>query len=120
MSKARSLSGARAREAAPLFSALGDATRLTLLASLCAHGPMTVTRLAAAFRVTRQALTKHLDVLEGAGFVESARRGRERLWRLAPGRLADVQGVLADLSRQWDDALGRLQAFVEPGDGLRP
>lgn len=101
------------RDAAPLFSALGDATRLGLLVSLCSSGPLTVTRLSSRFAVSRQAITKHLDVLAEAGLVRSSRQGRERLWAFEPKRLEDAHQVLARLSRQWDDALGRLKAFVE-------
>ncbi|WLT31173.1 helix-turn-helix transcriptional regulator [Geothrix sp. PMB-07] len=113
MSRAEALSPARLRDAAPLFAALGDATRLGLLVSLCSSGPLSVTRLSAKFEVSRQALTKHLDVLAEAGLVRSSREGRERIWELEPKRLDDAHAYLERLSRQWDDALDRLKAFVE-------
>jgi DNA-binding transcriptional ArsR family regulator len=113
MSRSEALSPARMKDAAPLFAALGDATRLGLLVTLCASGPLTVTRLSGKFAVSRQALTKHLDVLAEAGLVRSSRQGRERIWELEPKRLDDAHAYLERLSRQWDDALDRLRAFVE-------
>jgi DNA-binding transcriptional ArsR family regulator len=97
MSSGRSLPPTRIREAAPLFSALGDATRLGLLASLCANGPATVTLLAGTFQMTRQALTKHLAVLARAGLVKSERQGRERFWCASPRRLQAARELLARL-----------------------
>lgn len=113
MSRADAISPARLRDAAPLFAALGDATRLGVLVSLCSGGPLTVTRLSGKFDVSRQAITKHLDVLAEAGLVRSSRQGRERIWELEPKRLDDAHQYLERLSRHWDDALGRLKAFVE-------
>jgi DNA-binding transcriptional ArsR family regulator len=113
MSRAETISAARLRDAAPLFAALGDATRLGLLISLCASGPLSVTRLSSKFEVSRQAITKHLEVLSEAGLVRSSRQGRERIWTFEPRRLEDAHQVLERLSKQWDDALGRLKAFVE-------
>jgi DNA-binding transcriptional ArsR family regulator len=113
MSRADGISPARLRDAAPLFAALGDATRLGLLVSLCASGPHSVTRLGSRFAVSRQALTKHLEVLSEAGLVRSCRQGRERIWEFEPKRLEAAQQVLERLSHQWDDALDRLKAFVE-------
>lgn len=113
MSRAEPLSPARLKDAAPLFAALGDATRLGLLVSLCASGPLTVTRLSSQFDVSRQAITKHLEVLSGAGLVKSSRQGRERIWAFEPKRLEDAHQYLERLSREWDVALGRLKAFVE-------
>jgi len=103
-------------QAAPLFAALGDATRLALLVTLCASGPASVSRLSSRFPVSRQALAKHLDVLAQAGLVRSSRQGRERLWTLEPRRLEEAREALEGLSRQWDAALERLRAFVEDGD----
>lgn len=98
---------------APLFAALGDATRLALLVTLCAGGPLSIARLSEQFAISRQAVTKHLDVLAGAGLVRSHRQGRERIWEFEPKRLTAVHQYLERLSRQWDDALSRLKAFVE-------
>lgn len=113
MSRREALSPARLKDAAPLFAALGDATRLGLLVSLCSGGPLTVTRLSSQFEVSRQAITKHLEVLSEAGLVRSSRQGRERIWTFEPRRLEDAHQYLERLSREWDVALGRLKAFVE-------
>lgn len=99
--------------AAPIFSALGDETRLALVARLCQKGPQSITELTAGGAVTRQAVTKHLDVLAGAGLVHDVRRGRERIWDLDTERLADAVRFLDRISREWDEALGRLKMFVE-------
>jgi DNA-binding transcriptional ArsR family regulator len=113
MSQTDAIPSAPFKGAAPLFAALGDATRLGLLVSLCAGGPLTVTRLSGQFEVSRQAITKHLEVLSEAGLVTSLRRGRERIWTFEPKRLEEAREYLERLSRQWDVALGRLKTFVE-------
>jgi DNA-binding transcriptional ArsR family regulator len=99
-------------DAAPLFAALADPTRLGLVAQLSAEGPLPLARLVGGAGVTRQAVTKHLTALGDAGLVESS-RGRPRLWRLVPDRFDDVRRSLDRIAQQWDDALGRLKAFVE-------
>jgi DNA-binding transcriptional ArsR family regulator len=99
--------------AAPVFAALGDPTRLRLLARLGESGPQSIARLSTRSAVTRQAITKHLEVLARAGLVRGERRGRERIWELVPARLADARHYLDGISRQWDAALGRLADFVE-------
>jgi DNA-binding transcriptional ArsR family regulator len=101
------------RDAAPLFAALGDETRLSLLVRLCTSGPGSIARLSEKAQVSRQAITKHLTVLSEAGLVTSSRRGRESIWEFSPQRLADAHGYLDQISAQWDDALARLQEFVE-------
>jgi DNA-binding transcriptional ArsR family regulator len=101
------------RQAAPLFAALGDETRLSLVARLSSGGPGSITRLAEGSDVSRQAITKHLEVLSSAGLVRGRRRGRERIWELEPERLDDVHDYLELISKQWDDALGRLKVFLE-------
>jgi DNA-binding transcriptional ArsR family regulator len=98
---------------APLFAALGDETRLGLISRLCNDGPLSITRLTTGSNVTRQAITKHLHVLEGAGLVHSARLGRESVWQLDQQRLEDARHYLELISQQWDNALGRLRQFVE-------
>lgn len=102
-----------AAEAAPLFAALGDTTRLALLVTLCTGGPLSIARLSEHFHVSRQAVTKHLDVLADAGLVKSHRAGRERIWEFEPKRLDEAHAMLERLSQQWDRALLRLKAFVE-------
>lgn len=99
--------------AAPLFAALGDATRLQIVARLCSGGPSSIMRLAHGARVSRQAVTKHLNALERAGIARSARAGRERIWELRPQRLSEARHYLDQISDQWDAVLGRLRAFVE-------
>jgi len=99
--------------AATLFGALGDETRLRLLARLSSGGPASIARLSARAHVTRQAITKHLEILAQAGLVRDDWRGRERVWRLEQRRLADARAYLDFVSRQWDDALDRLKRYVE-------
>jgi DNA-binding transcriptional ArsR family regulator len=96
-----------------LFAALGDEIRLRLVARLCDDGPMSITRLTAGTKVTRQAITKHLHVMEEAGLVRCARHGRERVWQLEQARLNDARRYLDIIAKQWDEALGKLQKFVE-------
>jgi DNA-binding transcriptional ArsR family regulator len=104
---------AEPKGSAPLFAALGDNTRLRLVSRLCDRGPMSITGLTAGFSITRQAVTKHLRMMERAGLVRSARRGREKLWQLHQQRFKDARHYLDRISKQWDDALGRLREFVE-------
>jgi DNA-binding transcriptional ArsR family regulator len=99
--------------AAPVFAALGDETRLGIVARLCAEGPLSITRLTAGSSVTRQAITKHLHVLAGAGLAHSSQLGRERIWELEPEPLLTARECLSRISAQWDEALARLQQFVE-------
>ena len=99
--------------AAPLFAALGDETRLAVVARLSAAGPLSIARLTNGSTVTRQAITKHLNVLAEAGLVHDVRRGRERIWELDPDRLEEVHRWLDRIAAQWDEALNRLKAFVE-------
>jgi DNA-binding transcriptional ArsR family regulator len=96
-----------------LFAALGDETRLRLVFRLCDDGPMSITRLTAGSKVTRQAITKHLRVMEQAGLVRGARHGRESVWHLERHRLEDARQYLDQISKQRDAALGRLRDFVE-------
>ncbi|CAN5890905.1 metalloregulator ArsR/SmtB family transcription factor [soil metagenome] len=103
----------RVRDAAPLFAALGDETRLRLIVRLSSGGPGSITQLSAKSDVSRQAITKHLRVLSDAGLVRSTRRGREQVWDLEPKRLDDAHAYLDRISKQWDEALDRLRAFVE-------
>lgn len=74
---------------------------------------MSITRLTAGSHVTRQAITKHLRVMEGAGLVRSNRHGRETVWQLDSQRLEDARRYLDLISKQWDAALGRLRDLVE-------
>lgn len=98
---------------APVFAALGDPTRLWLLARLSDGQPRSISVLAADTDLTRQAVTKHLHVLEHAGLVQSRRVGRESRFGFHPEPLADARAYLDRVSAQWDDALARLRTFVE-------
>jgi DNA-binding transcriptional ArsR family regulator len=100
-------------EAAPLFAALGDPVRLAMVARLCGHGPLATIELQRNAGVSRQAITKHLQVLEHAGLVSSGRVGRDRQWRMQADRLATARTHLDGISRQWDLRLARLKALVE-------
>jgi len=104
---------APASSTAPIFAALGDETRLRIVLRLCDEGPLSITGLTAGSKVTRQAITKHLRVMEAAGLVQSKRHGRESVWQLEQRRLRDARHYLDLISKQWDDALGRLRKFVE-------
>jgi DNA-binding transcriptional ArsR family regulator len=100
-------------EAASVFAALGDATRLHLVARLSNEGPQSVSALTAGAGVTRQAVTKHLTALGDAGLARSARRGRQVIWSLETRRLEIARRHLDHVSKSWDHALERLRAFVE-------
>ena len=113
MSRNRSAVAARLTGAAPVFAALGDRTRLRLVARLCVHGPLSIARLSDGAGITRQAVTKHLQAMGAAGLVRDTRRGRERIWELEPKRLEKARRYLDQIADDWDAALGRLKAFVE-------
>jgi DNA-binding transcriptional ArsR family regulator len=98
---------------APLFAALGDETRLTLVAKLCEGEPRSIADLTSGSNLSRQAISKHLQVLEGAGIVHSVRAGRENLYALDPKPIEDARKYLDQVSAQWDTVLARFKAFVE-------
>jgi len=112
---ARSLASG-AKTGAPIFAALGDETRLRLVARLSQGGPLSIARLTDGEDMTRQAITKHLGVLAEAGLVVDVWRGRERLWQLEPTPLDAARRYLELVSERWDVALARLQALVETDD----
>ncbi len=99
--------------AALLFAALGDPTRLALLQRLSDQGPASISMLSEQFAMTRQGVTKHLQVLAAAGVIGGSRHGREHVWTLNPAKLAEGRRCLDVISRGWDDALGRLKAHLE-------
>ncbi|MDB5525423.1 MAG: winged helix-turn-helix transcriptional regulator [Rhizobium sp.] len=99
--------------AALVFAALGDHTRLSLLRKLNGGESRSIARLSADFDLTRQAVTKHLRVLEDAGLVAVNHIGRESQYVLRPEPITAARGYLDGVSQQWEDALGRLRAFVE-------
>jgi DNA-binding transcriptional ArsR family regulator len=103
----------RHKDEAALFAALGDETRLTLLTRLGDGAAHSIVDLTDGLAVTRQAVTKHLRVLEGAGLVRGIRRGRESLFGLEPEPLAEARRALDRISEQWDQALQRLKTYVE-------
>ncbi|MBX3210642.1 MAG: winged helix-turn-helix transcriptional regulator [Labilithrix sp.] len=99
-----------------VFAALGDEQRLRLVSRLCHDGPLSIARLTEGTKVTRQAVTKHLRVLEAAGLARGERSGRETVWTLDPRSLDAAREHLAQISQQWDLAIERLRAFVEDDD----
>lgn len=98
---------------ARVFAALGEESRLRLVARLCAGGPTSIAQLTTGSGVTRQAITKHLHVLANAGLVRAVRQGRECLWKPKLQNLELARHYLDLISQQWDEALGRLKVFVE-------
>jgi DNA-binding transcriptional ArsR family regulator len=102
-----------AHDPAPLFAALGDRTRLSLLTKLSDGQTRSIAGLAGDTALTRQAITKHLHVLENAGLVISTRVGRESHYVFRPEPIDEIRAYLDQVSKQWDHALSRLQAFVE-------
>jgi DNA-binding transcriptional ArsR family regulator len=109
-------SGARRADraaSAGVFAALGDPTRLGVVVRLCREGPASIAKLTVGSNVTRQAIRKHLDVLERTGLVRGRRQGRERLWELEYRGLDTARRYLDFVSKRWDDTLERLKAVVE-------
>jgi DNA-binding transcriptional ArsR family regulator len=98
---------------APIFAALGDEMRLRLVAILCAGGAMSIAQLTSGTDITRQAITKHLDVLATAGLVRDVKVGRERLWEFEPTQLDEARRSLEVIAQQWDHALAKLKRAVE-------
>jgi|SRR5829696_677485 len=104
---------ARLADAAPIFAALGDPTRLRIVGRLSDDGPLSIARLSEGAGVSRQAVTKHLQALADAGLVRDNWRGRERIWEIEPRRLERARRHLDQISERWDHAIARLRAFVE-------
>jgi DNA-binding transcriptional ArsR family regulator len=98
---------------APVFAALGDETRLALVAKLCGGQPRSISQLTEGSSLTRQAITKHLRVLENANIVHSFRAGRESLFKFDPEPMEGARKYIDLVSQQWDQALSRLKSFVE-------
>ncbi len=101
------------RKSAPNFAALGDQTRLRLIAVLCAGGVVSIAQLTSGTDITRQAVTKHLHVLADAGLVRDIKVGRERLWEFEPMQLEEARRSLDVIARHWDHALDKLKMAVE-------
>jgi DNA-binding transcriptional ArsR family regulator len=116
MSRRPSLDGAPLRRAhAPVFAALGDETRLLLVGRLCRGEPLSISELSQGAGLTRQAVTKHLRVLEEVDIVHGERHGRRMLFRFVPEPVRDATEYLDTVSGQWEQTLARLKAFVESG-----
>jgi len=98
---------------ANVFAALGDPTRLKLVAVLCAGGALSIAQLTANTHISRQGVTKHLQMLADAGVVRDTRLGRQRLWQLEPGQIDEAKRALEAIGRQWEVELGKLKTFVE-------
>jgi DNA-binding transcriptional ArsR family regulator len=97
---------------AQIFFALGDETRLSVLAKL-RDGALTATALAEGASMTRQAIVRHLQVLDGAGLVRHEKRGREVLYTPDARRLGEACAYLEMISAGWDRALDHLKVMVE-------
>lgn len=104
---------AKLRAQAPIFAALGDPVRLSLLAKLGRGRRYSISQLTEGSHLSRQAVTKHLRVLERVRVVRCVRSGRECLFELDPQPVQQVRNYLDQISAQWDDALSRLKSFVE-------
>ena len=102
---------------AALFAALGDETRLRMVVRLSRGDDLSITDLATGTGITRQAITKHLHVLAGAGVARCSRRGREQHWSLDAQQVQQARQFLDQIAAQWDGALARLKAFVEERAG---
>jgi len=100
---------------AGVFAALGDPTRLKLVALLCAGGALSIAQLTANTDISRQGVTKHLQVLGDAGVIRGTKLGRERLWQIEPQQIAEAKRTLEIIGRHWDVALGKLKRFAEAG-----
>jgi DNA-binding transcriptional ArsR family regulator len=98
---------------APVFAALGDATRLELVSRLNDGQVRSIAQLTDGLGLTRQGVTKHLRVLEQVGIVSSSQVGREKQFTYSPQPIEQIQSYLETVSVQWDDALSRLQKFVD-------
>ena len=113
LQKQRSSLAARGRAHAPVFAALGDETRLALVAKLTGGQPCSISQLTKGSKLSRQAITKHLRVLESVGIVHSVHAGRESLFEFDPTPIAQMREYLDFVSEQWDHALARLKSFIE-------
>ena len=101
------------RGSAAVFAALGDETRLRIIAVLCTGGALSIAQLTSGTDITRQAVTKHLLVLADAGLVRDIKVGRERLWQFDPAQVEEARRSLEVIAQQWDQALARLKQAVE-------
>jgi DNA-binding transcriptional ArsR family regulator len=100
-------------QSAPIFAALGDETRLRLVTRLGSEGPLSISRLTHGTALTRQAVTKHLQVLAGAGVARGVRQGRQQLWQLEPVSLDEARRSLDLIAQRWDEVLARMKETLE-------
>lgn len=112
-SKKAPLKNLTLQTSAAIFAALGDETRLRLIAVLCAGGAFSISQLTSGTDITRQAITKHLHVLSEAGLVRDVKVGRERRWEFEPSQLDEARRSLEVIAQQWDYALAKLKLAVE-------
>lgn len=103
----------RSAQGSEVFAVLADPTRRHLVETLAARGGASATALAAELPISRQAVSKHLAALGGAGLVSSRRQGRETLYELQPAPLGDAAAWLAEVGAEWDDRLARLRRLLE-------
>jgi len=113
LSKTKGAAALAPEKLASVFAALGDPTRLKLVAVLCAGGAFSIAQLTTGTEISRQAVTKHLQVLAEAGVVGDLKQGRERLWQLEPHAIDEARQALEIIGREWELRLGRLKAFAE-------
>jgi DNA-binding transcriptional ArsR family regulator len=102
-----------ARAKAAIFAALGDETRLSLLSRLCSGQRYSIAELTEGTKLTRQAVTKHLRVLERVRIVHGTREGRQSLFQFDPHPVIEMKEYLELVSKEWDVALARLKTFAE-------
>jgi DNA-binding transcriptional ArsR family regulator len=107
------MSSERTHEEAPIFTALADPVRRSLLVNLAENSPQTATQLAREYPITRQGILKHLTILEAAGLVTVHQKGREKRYTLKPEPLGELEGWIKDLNARWDERLMRLKRMVE-------
>ena len=96
-----------------VFGAVSDPTRRAILKRLHTEGPLSVTQISQPLAMSRQAVTKHLDLLESAGLIRSEARGRERIHRLSARPLEAIDTWLEPFAEFWDDRLARLRRHLE-------
>ena len=101
----------------PLFAALADPMRRSLLVHLAEHSPKTATQLAQEYPITRQGILKHLTILEDAGLVAVHQAGREKRYTLTPEPLEELEQWIEDIGAKWDDRLLRLKTWLEHEQG---
>ena len=109
----RSHSQITTRHRSPVFAALGDETRLSLVSKLCGGQSHSISQLTKGSKLSRQAITKHLRVLQRVGIVRCIRTGRESRFEFNPQPMERIREYLDFVSQQWDGALVRLKSFVE-------